>query len=134
RVEGQVSGFATPPRTLLLELGPTLAVNEASAREDYRNLAYVVNSTEDGIRSVRLDDVDERRVEDGPFLWVALKNKYFLLAALARGDEPSGLLGGLIAQPVPQEHAADLTATLPVSGGQTFSYDLYVGPQDYQLL
>ena len=134
RVEGQVSGFATPPRTLLLELGPTLAVNEASAKEDYRNLAYVVNSTEDGIRSVQLDDVDARRVEDGPFHWVALKNKYFLIAALARSAEPSDLLGGLIAEPVRAEHAADLTATMPVTAGQTFGYDLYIGPQDYQLL
>ena len=134
RVDGQVSGFAEPPRTVLLELGPTLAVNEASANEDYRNLAYVVNSTADGIKSVRLDDVDEQRVEDGPFYWVALKNKYFLVAALARSAEPSNLLGGLIAEPVRDAHAADLTATMPVSGGQTFGYDLYIGPQDYQVL
>ena len=134
RVEGQVSGFAAQPRTLLLELGPTLAINEASAGEDQRNLAYVVNSTADGIKSVRLDDVDERRVEDGPFYWIALKNKYFLIAALARSAEPSNLLGGLIAEPVPAEHAADLTATMPVTSGQTFGYDLYIGPQDYQVL
>src|SRR5690606_20997699 len=74
-VQGRFSGFRPPPRTLLIELGPTLAVNEADPREDFRSLAYVVNSTSDGIRSVRLEDVDERRIEEGPFAWVALKNK-----------------------------------------------------------
>ena len=133
-VEGRLSGFASPPRSVLLELGPTLAINEADPREDQRNLAYVVNGSTGGIRSVRLDDVDERRVEEGPFYWVALKNKYFLVAALAAGDEPSRRLGGLIAEPVPAPHAADLAATIPVTADQTFSYQLYVGPQDYQLL
>src|SRR5690606_555496 len=133
-VAGRLSGFASPPRAVLLDLGPTLAINEADPREDQRNLAYVVNSSASGIRSVRLDDVDERRIEEGPLLWVALKNKYFLAAALAAGDEPGDRLGGLIAEPVPAPHAADLAATIPVSADQTFSYELYVGPQDYQIL
>ena len=133
-VEGRLSGFASPPRTVLLEVGPTLAINEADPREDQRNLAYVVNGSSRGIRSVRLDDVDERRIEEGPFYWVALKNKYFLLAALAAGDDPSRRLGGLIAEPVLAPHAADLAATIPVSADQTFSYELYVGPQDYKIL
>jgi len=133
-VEGRLSGFASPPRTVLLEMGPTLAINEADPREDQRNLAYVVNGSTGGIRSVRLGDVNERRIEEGPFYWVALKNKYFLVAALAAGDEPSNRLGGLIAEPVPAPHAADLAATIPVSADQTFGYQLYVGPQDYKIL
>lgn len=131
-VEGRVSGFAAPPRSVLIQLGPTLAINEADPREDQRSLAYVVNSTATGIRSVRLDDVDEQRIEEGPFLWVALKNKYFLAAALAAGE--GGRLGGLIAEPVRAPHSADLAATLPVSADQTFGYELFVGPQDYQIL
>jgi len=133
-VEGRLSGFGSPPRTVLLEIGPTLAINEADPREDHRNLAYVVNGSSRGIRSVRLDDVDERRVEEGPFYWVALKNKYFLVAALAPGEEPGRRLGGLIAEPVPTPHAADLAATIPVTADQTFGYELYVGPQDYKIL
>src|SRR5690606_22692564 len=129
-----LSGFASPPRAVLLDLGPTLAINEADPREDQRNLAYVVNSSASGIRSVRLDDVDERRIEEGPLLWVALKNKYFLAAALAAGDEPCAGLGGLIEELVPPAAASDLAATIPVSAAQTFSYEIYVGPQDYQIL
>src|SRR5690606_31981679 len=133
-VAGRVSGFASAPRTVLLQLGPTLAINEADPREDQRNLAYVVNSSASGIRSVRLDDVDAQRIEEGPLVWAALKNKYFLVAALAGGAEQDGRLGGLIAEPVPAPYAADLTATLPVSADQTFGYELFVGPQDYQVL
>src|SRR5690606_12535168 len=92
------------------------------------------DSSANGVRSVRLDDVDTQRVEEGPLLWVALKNKYFLAAVVAAGEAQGGPLGGLIAEPVPAAHAADLTATIPVSGGQAFRYGLYVGPQDYQIL
>src|SRR5262245_11614300 len=38
----------------MIDLGNTLAVNEATAVEDHRNLAYAVNHHRDGIRSVPL--------------------------------------------------------------------------------
>ena len=96
---------------LLLHLPQTLAINEIKPEEDHRALAFVVNSPRGGIRSVSLDDVDDRIVEEGPLRWVALKNKYFLVAALAGAvDRP---FGGLIAEPMDAPYSASLTATLP---------------------
>ena len=116
---------------LLLRLPPTLAINEIRAEDDHRALAYVVNSTRDGIHSVRLDDVDERIVEEGPLRWLALKNKYFLIAALA--DSAGAPFGGLIAEPLDRANAARLTATL-TGQDNVFSFRLYIGPQEYSRL
>ena len=132
-VEGRVEGVGAAP-TLLVELGPTLAVNEADAREDYRALAYVVNSTADGIRSVAVDGVRGERVEEGPLVWVALKNKYFLAAAVGAADTLGRYFGGMIARKAGREHAADLVATLPMGQERRFQFELYLGPQEPEQL
>jgi YidC/Oxa1 family membrane protein insertase len=125
----------------LLDLGPTLAVNEANAAEDQRALTYVVNSRREGIRSVALQSIRPRgenggsggiRIEEGPLEWIALKNKYFMVAALPRTMEGSGAFGGLVAADLPGRWSVNLTATLPATGGPQAGYQLYVGPQDYE--
>ncbi len=128
-VEGRLAGIGGASPTLLLDFGPQLAVNEADSAEDLRALGYVVNKRQEGIENVALSDVEAERIEEGPLSWVALKNKYFLLAALA-GRETERDFGGLIARPAPGENAAELTATLPVREG-AFEFRLYLGPQDY---
>ncbi len=128
----QVAGESGPE--VLIDLGPTLATNEAEPAEDYRSLAYVVDNTLNGIDSRSLDKVKEQQIEEGPLAWVAVKNKYFLLAALAPSDSASHAFGGLIARPFGAPHAALLTATIPASAGGGFAYDLYMGPQEYNRL
>jgi YidC/Oxa1 family membrane protein insertase len=128
-VSGRVTGVETTRAEVLIDLGPTLAVNEAQPAEDLRSLSYVVNSPNTGIRTEPLSGVEAQRIEEGPFSWVALKNKYFLLAALA----PEGRaepFGGLIATPSRAAHAAGLTATLPVGRDAAFDYQLFIGPQE----
>ena len=117
--------------TLQLHLPPALAINEVRAEDDHRALAYVVNSTREGIHSVRLDDVDERRIEEGPLRWLALKNKYFLVAALA--DSGGAPFGGLIAEPLDRSNAARLTGTL-AGVDNVFAFRLFMGPQEYARL
>ncbi len=127
-LDGQVDGL-TGDATLLLDLGPRLAVNEADSAEDLRALAYVVNSRQDGIESSRIDDVEDDRIEEGPLTWVALKNKYFLAAAIE--PEPGrGAFGGLIAQGSPSG-AEQVEATLPLDRGGAFELRLFFGPQEY---
>lgn len=132
QVEGQVTGLSALSPTLLLDLGPTLAVNEADSAVDERALAYVVDSRKAGISSVPLGKVQAERVEEGPLSWVALKNKYFLAAALADtpGDS-AGSFGGLVARPWPTKDAAALSATLPIARDGRFAFHLFLGPQDY---
>jgi hypothetical protein len=71
-VEGQVSGLGAADATLLLGLGPRLAVNEADSAEDLRLLSYVTYSRRYGIESVRITNLDRDRVEEGPLAWAAL--------------------------------------------------------------
>ena len=116
-----------------LNIGPTLAINEANASEDQRALAYVVHSQDRGIQSLPLRSLDERRIEEGPLDWVALKNKYFVAAAVI--DSAAGRpFGGLIADDHAARYAANLTATLPPNDQGGFSYQLYLGPQEYERL
>ena len=115
---------------LLLDMGPRLAVNEADSAEDLRALAYVVNSRQEGIESQRIDDVEEDRVEEGPLSWVAIKNKYFLAAAI---HEEGGAFGGLLADGS-GSGATAVRATLPLDASGEFDLRLFFGPQQYERL
>lgn len=127
-----VRGAEAAPN-VIVGLPRTLAMNEAVPVEDERALAYVVNSEQEGISSVRLDKVDSERVESGPLLWAAVKNKYFVVAAL--GDpQTNSRFGGLVATPVAERYAARMEATLQPGPDGTFALRYYIGPQEPQRL
>ena len=84
-----------------------------------------MNSPREGIESVNLRSVDEPRVHNGPFTWVAVKSKYFLVAAMT--GEGSLPFGGVRAQPTGIAYAADLVATLPAAADGTISFDAGLG-------
>lgn len=128
-VDGRVTGVGTTPQ-LLLDVGPTLAFNEATPQEDERSLAYAFNSRQEGIQNVSLNRFREERVDNGPLTWVALKNKYFLLAVM-QDDEQAMPFGGLIARPTGESYSADLSATLLGNAQGEFAYRIYIGPQDF---
>src|SRR5690606_29597244 len=102
--------------------------------EDQRALAYVVNSRREGIESRPLRSVNQQHIEEGPLDWVALKNKYFVFAAVIDTADNAQPFGGLIADDHPARYAARLTATLPVQQNGTIAYRLYAGPQEYERL
>jgi YidC/Oxa1 family membrane protein insertase len=129
-VRGRLAlGALAEQTSLLIGLGPTLAVNEEDAGEDRRNLGYVTNGVRSGIRSVPLRRVDEPTVEEGPLLWAALKNKYFVVGVFGPQDGQRNL-GGLIVQPLPDDDAARLAATLPLARDGSFAFGVYAGPQE----
>ena len=120
---------------LLLDIGPMLAFNDKNKVEDRRALAYVVNSRKEGISSVPLTSLrGATRIEEGPLSWVALKNKYFLVAAMPSTNLPDLSFGGLVAEDLPGPEQANLTATLPFTGDQTAEALFFVGPQEYDRL
>jgi YidC/Oxa1 family membrane protein insertase len=127
-VEGRVSGASTTPQ-ILIDMGPTLASNEAVSTEDDRALAYVINSDLVGIQSQLLGKLRAERIDNGPLAWIALKNKYFLIAAMQSADQPTPF-GGVIAQPTGLPNSANLSATLLADGEGRFVYRLYVGPRE----
>jgi YidC/Oxa1 family membrane protein insertase len=135
-VSGRLEGFGERGWAVLANLGEGLRSNEKKPSDDYSHLAYVVNGEQGGIDSESLDKIDAGRVQTapgGPFRWVAVKNKYFLFALVAPPDGPR--FGGLAALGMEQPHSARMTASLPVPAGSGgFSFEAYVGPQEYSRL
>jgi YidC/Oxa1 family membrane protein insertase len=132
QLEGEIPQLAGVGATLLLGMGPRLAVNEANAAEDLRALSYVVFSRRHGIESVRITNLGQDRVEEGPLSWVALRNKYFVAAAMHPRTDV-GAFGGLIASGGPAGAEA-IRSTLPLDREGAFGLRLYVGPQEFRRL
>ncbi|MEX2608852.1 MAG: membrane protein insertase YidC [Gemmatimonadota bacterium] len=125
-----LTGVGDVPQRLLLDLGPTLASNEANPDEDIRERAMVVNGSREGIQSTPLRSVDEATVREGPFHWVALRSKYFVVAVL-RGQDGTVPLSSVEVTPGDSAATANLTAYLNRGSDRAaFSYRLYLGPQD----
>jgi YidC/Oxa1 family membrane protein insertase len=131
-LDGQIAGLRGADATFLLGMGPRLAVNEADEREDLRLLSYVVYSRRTGIESVRITNLDRDRVEEGPLSWAALRNKYFVVAAMH--PEPARTaFGGLLAAGGLQG-AESIQATLPLDRAGAFRLRFFFGPQEYRRL
>jgi YidC/Oxa1 family membrane protein insertase len=124
-----VSGLAGQTPTLLINLPRRLAMNEANPVEDERMTEFVVNAEREGVSKVRLNSVRAQRVENGPLLWAAVKNKYFVAAALTHPESPTRF-GGLVANPVPDPNAADMYVTLLPDPDGTFGFRFFIGPQE----
>ena len=128
---------ASPDARLLIDLAQDLRSGEADTTEDLRHLAYGFRRVKGDAESVMLQKLDSTkyRVEPGPIEWVAIRNKYFAFAVIARdtakGFTELGLRGGhRRADGIPTGVA---TASMPMSAnGATF--DLYTGPQSWTAL
>jgi YidC/Oxa1 family membrane protein insertase len=132
QLQGQLEGLTRDDATLLIGLGPRLAVNEADSAEDLRLLSYVVYSRRTGIESVRITNLDHRRIEEGPLAWAAIRNKYFVAAAMHPVGQPA-TFGGVIATGGPQG-AESIQMTLPLDRTAAFSIRFFFGPQEYRRL
>lgn len=141
-IEGTIEGAMA--RAVRFSLGPGLMPNEHPAHRADRELAFVGRQNDELI--VRpLRKIRGAEVVPGPLVWAALKEKYFVIAALA-GDRPpfarvllrdladTELLlpsgGGVQRLPVPR---AVVEVEAPVRQGR-WQLTAYVGPQDYERL
>jgi YidC/Oxa1 family membrane protein insertase len=131
-VSGRVEGIGDRGYSILTSLGQGLKTNEKSPRDDYRQLAYVVRNQRGGITSVNLDKVEPGELqtpEGGPFDWVAVKNKYFVIALVSPEEGPQ--FGGMLVMGEPAEHTVRMVASLPAPAGSGFNFRAYLGPQEY---
>jgi YidC/Oxa1 family membrane protein insertase len=123
---------------LITTLPRGLRSEEANVEDDRRYLAFAVKPIRDDARSVDFSKLDsgERRQENGPFTWVASKNKYFLVSLLMpnAGGQPfsRAYLFGAPRAGGPAT-AADAHVVLPIEDG-TFSLEIYAGPQEWRRL
>ena len=135
RVEGQVPAST---RELIITLPRGLRSEEANIEDDRGYLAFALKPLRDDARGIgfsKLDSAEHRR-ENGPFTWVASKNKYFLLSLLTpvNSSVPFSRVH-LIGAPRSGGPAttADAHVVLPVENGR-FSFEIYAGPQEWRRL
>jgi YidC/Oxa1 family membrane protein insertase len=126
-----------PGAKLLIDLPQDLRSGEADTTEDLRHLAYGYRRVRGDAQSVMLQKLDTTQtvVEPGPLDWVAIRNKYFAFAVIAR-DSATGFTemtmrgGHRRAGGFPTGIA---TASLPLSASGA-SFDLFTGPQSWTSL
>jgi len=135
-VAGRLEGFGDQGWSVITSLGGGLPTNEKDPKEDFTQLAVVTNGQAGGIESLQIDKIapgEIRTAEGGPFHWVAVKNKYFLIALVAPDEGPK--FGGLVARGEQAEHEAATVTSMPVPAGSAgFRFEAYVGPQEYRRL
>ncbi len=128
--EARVEGL--DPTQILTGMGSGIGYNEQRAVDDSRVVGYVVNQLEDGVRAVPFRKVDERRIEEGPLLWAAVKSKYFVMALLPGvNPEDEKYLGGLLAEPIDAENQAKVAVSHSADATGVLHFRLYAGPQNF---
>ena len=134
RVGGRISGL-TSPAFLRVTLPSGLNSSEADSSEDQRHLAVAMKPVTGNVTSVPFTKLDpgESKLEEGPFTWVASKNKFFITGLLtAKGDRPFDevtVTGGPKTGKVESRVVA--TALQSLQDG-TFRFELYAGPQEWR--
>ena len=132
-VDGRVEGLEDRGYAIVTSLGSGLRTNEKNPSEDLGQMAMVTNGQESDVEVLKFNDLDageNRLIAGGPFHWVAVKSKYFLMAAIAPEDGP--MFGGALVQSLVAEDAAKIRTVLPVPAGSGgFKFRVYMGPLDY---
>ncbi len=137
QVTGRVTGLGSTGAVLLIGLGDGLRSVEADSTDDFRHYAVVTKAAKTQSTAFSSLKPDERKVLDGPFEWVGMKSKYFLLAALAL-EENQPRFAGTIAVGGPRADRtatrASVAVTLPVPSAGGFRFQVYAGPLEYRRL
>jgi len=79
----------------------------------------------------------ERQVLDGPFEWVGVKSKYFLLAGLALEESQPRFAGSIAvggSRAGRTATRASVAVTLPLPSAGAFRFQVYAGPLEYRRL
>ena len=135
RINGRVPATA---RELVITLPRGLRSEEANTEDDRRYLAFALKPLRDDARSIGFGKLDpgEQRQENGPFTWVASKNKYFLVSLLRPADSSTPFSKArFVGGPRTGGSAATAEADviLPVENGG-FALEIYAGPQEWRRL
>jgi YidC/Oxa1 family membrane protein insertase len=138
-VRGRVTGLSRPA-SLLIEMGPGLAPHEAPDHHGEQQLAMVVRSVE-GVDRMQLSKLEGTQRVPASLSWAGIKDKYFLAAIIAGESRP---MTGAVLRDLPDSSLryadsdeqvsipqGELIAALPVGGDGTFSFQTYLGPQDF---
>jgi YidC/Oxa1 family membrane protein insertase len=135
-VTGELKG-AVEQCYLLIEMPKTLQSTEADTTADLRSLAYTLKPQSNNARSVRFSSLDpgEKTLEPGPFSWIAVKNKYFVVGVLSPTNGTLFSEASLVGGPRTSKLATTATATaVDAITNNRFAFEVYAGPQESQRL
>jgi YidC/Oxa1 family membrane protein insertase len=134
---GRVTGLGPTGAVLVLGLGEGLRSVEADSMEDFGHFSVVTKAAKTQSTAFKSLEPGEVKILDGPFEWVGLKSKYFLLAALALEENHPKFAGSIAVGGPRQGKTATRMAvavTLPVAPAGDFRYQMYLGPLEYRRL
>src|SRR5215510_3362438 len=137
-VRGEVPN-APAGTALLIDLPPTLESVEADSIDDARHLAFGFRRPRRDVESVPFSKLDSlvTRVDTGGMQWVAARNKYWLVALMKPVGDSGAAFNGLVTRGGPAigkvKRLAHATTVFPVVNGR-IAFDLYAGPQSWQVL
>lgn len=138
RVRGTVEGAGAGTKYLLTTLPNGLRSEEADTTADQHQLAYVVKPVRGDPKSIAFGKLDTTaaRAENGPFTWLASKNKYFVVGLLT--DTTGTPFGGAVFRGLSRtgKVATSATATVvqPIGANGQFAFEMYAGPQEWRRL
>jgi len=136
-VRGEIQGLGPTGAVLVLGLGDGLRSVEADSSDDFRHYAVVTKAARTQSTAFQALKPGEERVLDGPFEWVAVKSKYFLVGALSLEENAPKFAGTITVGGPRSGRAASRAAvavTLPVAAGGDFAFQIYAGPLEYRRL
>ena len=125
-----------PESALLIKLPETIHSNEADTVDDLNHLAISYRPRRGDVNSVAFSKLDsaEVRHEGGPINWVAIRNKYFLVAfrAVSAPFSALQLQRAFPSGKIPAHALVNVTLPLTQEGGGVF--EIYAGPQNFERL
>ncbi len=136
RVDGRLEGIGPTGGLLLIGMGPGLHNTETDSVGNHREYGFVTKAGDTKLTRFSSLDPLKPEIKSGPFDWVAVKSKYFVIAIFA-ADSTGGRLGGVraVAPAEPKKPvAADVQVSLPVASSGVFRLELYAGPMEYPRL
>ena len=136
-VIGRVTGLGPTGAVLVVGLGEGLRSVEADSTDDFNHLAVVTKAAKTQSTAFQSLKPGEEKILEGPFEWVGLKSKYFLLAGLALEENHPKFAGSIaVGGPRAGKTAtrAAVLVTLPVPPAGDFRFQMYVGPLEYRRL
>jgi YidC/Oxa1 family membrane protein insertase len=131
-LDATVRGRLASNGFVLMHYAPTLASYEADSIDHQRSLSFAYENPRRGAKGTNFGKLDpgERQLEAGPFSWVAMKSKYFIVGVLSR-DSLSPMaefsMTGLARTSKTATMAQGTAVIQPRQG--SFSLDIYAGPQ-----
>jgi YidC/Oxa1 family membrane protein insertase len=137
QVQGRILGLPATGGTLLVGMGAGLRNTEVDSVLNARDFALVVKPAVDDPEAIPFRKVErgEPRIEAGPFRWVAVKSKYFVVGLFARDSSARWAAVEMTREdPAKLPLFAGMRASLPVAGNGTFGWVTYAGPMEYPRL